>query len=72
MNHSNHSNHSNMGFPMIGKNKSQALEYICKVMLPTDCFELPLHIRTAIEKKYGQPVRYPRDCLALSETIFTA
>ncbi len=34
-------------------------------------FALPSPIRAEVEKKYGQPVRYPKDCIALSEAIFT-
>jgi hypothetical protein len=33
-------------------------------------FELPVYIRIAVESKFGKPIRYPKDCIALAEDIY--
>jgi hypothetical protein len=44
--------------------------YFCHMTNSQHHFALPNPIRVEVEKKYGQPVRYPKDCIALSEDIF--
>jgi len=41
-------------------------------MEPTNPFFLPVYIRIAIETRFGKPVRYPKDCIALAEDIYQA
>jgi len=33
-------------------------------------FELPVYVRIALESKFGKPIRYPKDCIALAEDIY--
>lgn len=35
-----------------------------------DFFELPVYVRIAIEAKFGKPIRYPKDCIALAEDMY--
>jgi len=39
-------------------------------MKTTDHFNLPIYIRIAVESKFGKPIRYPKDCIALAEDMY--
>jgi len=46
--------------------------YLQSIMESQDNFELPIYVRMAIEARFGHPIRYPKDCIALAESIYQA
>lgn len=44
--------------------------YLQSIMESQDNFELPIYVRMALEARFGQPIRYPKDCIALAESIY--